>query len=68
MDEMTAGRIALGFSKIFLIFNFILGIYLVQYNLLNIMICFISANIFLSLRDEESGLLYDKVMKAKGTG
>lgn len=52
MDEDIALRLILGFAKVFLIFNFFLGIYLVQYNLLNCLISLLSLNIYLSVRKE----------------
>ncbi|MBQ2845954.1 MAG: hypothetical protein IJE75_02335 [Firmicutes bacterium] len=65
MDEYTALRLIFGFAKVFLIFNFILGIYLVQYNLLNCLISFLALNIFISIKREEASRWYKGSLKTK---
>lgn len=54
MDEKIALRLIFGFAKVFLIFNFFLGIYLVQYSLLNCLISLLSLNIYFSIIRETS--------------
>ena len=64
MDEETAAKLIFGFSKLFLIFNFIFGIYLIQYNPLNSLVSLLAVNIFFTLKKDESSGWYDKVTKA----
>lgn len=65
MDEDTAGKLIFGFAKVFLIFNFFLGVYLVQYNLLNCLICLLAVNIFISVVREEKSEWCSGKIRAK---
>lgn len=51
-------KIALVFSKIFSIILFIFGIYLLQYDILNGIICFVAINIYVSSKKESHFILY----------
>lgn len=65
MEEETARRLLFLFAKVFLIFNFFFGIYLIQYNLLNCLVSFLAANLFFAVRREEASVWYKGIMKAK---
>ncbi len=51
-------KIALFFSKLFSLFLFITGIYLIQYDILNMVICFVAVNIYISSKKESQFVLY----------
>lgn len=51
-------KITLFFSEIFAFFLFFTGIYLVQYDILNITICFVAINIYISSKKESRFTLY----------
>ncbi|NLK72381.1 MAG: hypothetical protein GX285_05135 [Clostridiales bacterium] len=55
-------KVTLAFSKIFAFFLFLAGIYLVQYDILNITICFAAVNIYIASKKESSFTLY-RVMR-----
>ncbi len=55
-------KITLFFSKIFSIFLLISGIYLLQYDILNMVICFVALNIYISSKRESNFVLY-KIMR-----
>lgn len=55
-------KVTLGFSEIFAFFLFLAGIYLVQYDILNITICFAAVNIYIASKKESSFTLY-RVMR-----
>ena len=65
MEEETALRLIFGFAKVFLIFNFFLGLYLVQYNLLNCLVSLLALNIFVSIIREGSLGCGKRSLKAK---
>lgn len=65
MDEETAGKLIFGFAKVFLIFNFFLGVYLIQYSLLNCLVCLLAVNIFISVLREENSKWQGREIKAK---
>ncbi len=51
-------KITLLFSKIFSLFLFILGIYLTQYDILNMVICLVAVNVYISSKKESQFVLY----------
>lgn len=51
-------KITLFFSKIFSIILFIFGIYLLQYDILNMILCFVAINIYISSNKESQFVLY----------
>ncbi|WP_156900451.1 site-2 protease family protein [Anaerovorax odorimutans] len=57
-----AEKISRSFSLLFVFLLFILGIYLLQYNLFNIIICALAINLYIARRQENSFIFY-KVSK-----
>lgn len=57
-----AEKISRIFSLLFSLFLFLLGIYLVQYNVLNLMICALAINLYIARKQEYSFIFY-KVSK-----
>lgn len=55
-------KISRFFSLLFSVFLFILGIYLVQYNVLNLFLCALAANLFVA-RKQENGFIFYKVSR-----
>ena len=62
MGYGTSEKISRIFSLIFAVFLFLLGIYLVQYNVLNLFLCALAVNLYVA-RKQDNGFIFYKVTR-----
>lgn len=68
LGEKKGSEATVFLGKIFSICNFLLGLYLVQYNVLNGLVSALGLSLFASCRREEKRRLYLDVQRARGKG